>query len=258
MVTFLIVVQSPPDFPHQPSQSAALSGCKIYLHIFLFAKFVCKLGFRNNVFIKITFFAGLQQRQLHVFIFHLDWGKVACLWFQEHPISTSGASESSSQPALSWCHIWCLVCDRWTCLLSVWYLNLISYLSHIITYPSLSLWVLICDLTRFSSLRGKATKFRSNKSKGLFYPKFAWKWIIICQGHNHHMERLAEAINFLITKTFTRKDFYLLFAARCILSTFKKLVQNSVFPSGFSSWQSTALFSPIGRPWRSPLVRTTS
>ena len=81
--------------------------------------------------------------------------------------------------------------------------------------------MLICDLTRLSSLRGKATKFRSNKSKGLFYPKFAGKWFIICQGHNHHMERLAEAINFLITKTFTRKDFYLLFAARCILSTFK-------------------------------------
>ena len=33
----------------------------------------------------------------------------------------------------------------------------------------LSLWVLICDITRLSSLRGKATKFRSNKSKGLFF-----------------------------------------------------------------------------------------
>ena len=140
-----------------------------------------------------------------------------------------------------------LVCYR--CDISISYYNI---------YISLSLRVLICDLTRLSSLRGKATKFRSNKNKGLFYPKFAWKWIMKCQGHNHHMERLAEAINFLITKTFTRKDFYLLFAARCILSTFKKLVQNSVFPSGFSSWQSTALFSPIGRPWRSPLVRTTS
>ena len=142
MVTFLIVVQSPPDFPHQPSQSAALSGCEICLHVFVFANFVCKcFGFWNNAFIKITFFAGLRQRQLHLFIFHSDWGKVAWLWFQDHQISTSGAWESSSQPALSWSHLWCLVCDRWTCLLSVWYLNLISYLSYIVTYLSLSLSV---------------------------------------------------------------------------------------------------------------------
>ena len=68
---------------------------------------------------------------------------------------------------------------------------------------------------------------------------------MICQGHNHHMERLAEAINFLITKIFTRKDFYLLFAARCILSTFEKLFQIAYSLQAFLPDNRQRFFHPL-------------
>ena len=91
---------------------------------------------------------------------------------------------------------------------------------------------------------------------------------MLLKGSGDNMERLVEAINFLFTKTFTRRDFYFLFFARWLQFLWfffyhfscYHIFRNSkifIFWGCFSS-RLTAPSSPTGKPWLSLSVQMTS
>ena len=146
-----------------------------------------------------------------------------------------GTWQAPLKPALPCCHLWHLVCFGYGLL------PIIFPLSFTFNWNTLELDSLV---PRLSSLCWKTTNSQPHQRKGTFpEPQFLHKcytsrfnpkikcfeincskWFskekLMLQGSGHHMERLVEAINFLFTKTFTRRDFYFLFSARWLFSPF--------------------------------------